>query len=115
MNVHESSDATAVLHQLVHDVTTAFADEIQLFGIWVESPTSVCVVFRRTIDTDLVYGRRIIFPPHARTGNPASTGRDVAQSLLEPPGDAFERGHHVNGVTWLWIRPGDTVPSWPPA
>jgi len=113
MNPRDLSDATAVLSALVRDVTVAFADEIQLFGAWVESPTSVCVVWRRTIDADLIFGWRIHFPPHAVEGDPASTGSDVAQALLEPPGDAMERAHHVRGVIWLWVRPDETVPEWP--
>lgn len=113
MRFDDLSDATTVLSSLVRDATVVFPDEIQLFGAWVESPTSVCVVWSRRIDTDLVFGRRISFPPHAVDGDPGSTGADVAQSLLEPPGEAANRAHHADGVWWLWVRPGESTPRWP--
>ncbi|MEW1707327.1 hypothetical protein AB0230_08805 [Microbacterium sp. NPDC089190] len=102
-----------MLTAMVRDVTMAFHDELQLYGAWVESPTSVCVVYRRTIDENLIFGRRITFPPHAVDDDPGSTGADVAQTLLEPPGDAMDRARIADGVLWLWVQPDEATPVWP--
>ncbi len=115
MELRNLDDACTVLSALTREVTTSWAQDIQLYAAWVESPTSVCVVYERRIDEGLglVYGQRVIFPPHVVKGDPTSTGEDVAQSLLEPPGDAFLRARKRNGVNWLWIQSDDDIPLWP--
>ena len=115
MKFEDLDDASMVLSALTREVTTSFAEDIQLYAAWVESPTSVCVVYQRRIDVglDLVYGQRVTFPPHVIKNLTTSTGEDLTQSLLEPPGDAFLRARKRNGVNWLWVQSNEHIPSWP--
>ncbi|WP_156888161.1 hypothetical protein [Microbacterium indicum] len=106
-------DARAVLDALVRDAAY-FSDEIRVHSAWVESPNSVCVIYERFIDGGVILGRRIIFPPHARESDPASTGSDAVELLREPAWSVSE--HYPtdeDGVFWL-IPATDRVPITPP-
>jgi hypothetical protein len=97
----ELRDATVVMQALSAEVASSFAEELQIFAMWVESPHAVCVVYRRTIDPDLIIGRRISFPPHARPDNPSSTGTETAEFLREPIGASPNSAQtDAAGITW---------------
>jgi hypothetical protein len=104
----ELTAATDVLQALLHDLAVYFSDEVRVFAAWVESPTSVCVVYRRTIDPEWVFGRRITFPPHAMPDDPRSTGADAAEFLREPAGASMDSAQtDSTGIIWLGLAQGD--------
>lgn len=106
-------DAITVLRSLLSDVNEHFAAEVAVLAIWVESPQSVCVVYRRIKDTDYIWGRRLRFPPHAIDGDPQSTGSAYAEQLTEPAGSLYDTAQQdAIGVTWL-LPAGALVPKSP--
>ena len=106
-------DASEVLQALAAEVSSSFPDELQLVAVWVESQTTVCVVYKRVIDPEWIFGRRLTFPPHARPDDPASTGLDAAEFLREPPGASMESARTDGaGITWLGLGE-DPLPRTP--
>lgn len=98
-------DASMVLMSLMHDITLYFPEEVTVLAVWVESEESICVVYTRAIEPSVRLGRRLLFPPHARENDPASTGQAFAELLREPAPLTADVAHNDSQhVHWLGMR-----------
>ncbi|WP_434810990.1 hypothetical protein [Microbacterium sp. bgisy189] len=105
------SDAQRVLDATLLDVLRYFRDDVEVLGAWVESDTSICVVYRRTIDPELILGGRFTFPPHAAPDDPESSGQAFAEELREPIGVGGFRGAvDAAGTHWLGMAEPPACP-----
>lgn len=112
------SDAELVLATMLKTFNQEPESTIVIRDAWVESPHSVCVVYDDTRYKLGTLGRRITFPPHAREGDPGSTGEDAAMNIIEPLGGSVTDYMRLGpmGITWLWSGNGDfpIPPRWRP-
>ncbi|PPG19869.1 hypothetical protein C5C74_05160 [Rathayibacter sp. AY1E8] len=111
--MHDSTEAAVVKRVLEDEILENYASVVDVVRTWIESPNSVCIVYRRRLDGDQLIGRRIRFPPHAADDDPVSTGVDAALNTAEPLGALLESARLADGVLWVAIPPADALPLIP--
>ncbi|PPI40885.1 MULTISPECIES: hypothetical protein [unclassified Rathayibacter] len=111
--MHDSTEAAVVKRVLEDEILENYASVVDVVRTWIESPNSVCIVYRRRLDGDHLIGQRFRFPPHAANDDPVSTGVDAALNTAEPLGAPLERARLAGGVFWFAIPPTDALPSIP--
>lgn len=98
---------------IIDAVGRYWAAEVRILGIWEDGPSTVCLVYSRTIDPMITLGCRLEFHAKAADGTIEGFARDVAINLAEPIGTAMSR-QDQHGVVWVAV-PEDCPTAEPPA
>lgn len=104
-------EANTVMHAVIRELELDFSNIVNIVDIWIDSPNSVCIIYKYINSINFTLGRRITFPPHAVPNNPSSTGEDWAQTISEPLGASLQTVRHdPKGIAWVGIPDNENLP-----
>lgn len=100
---------------IIEAVEISWANEVEVLGTWTYGPTAAGIVYRRTIDPELILGRIFSFETTSADGTLEGFARDIAINLAEPVGSPFSASRRdQHGIVWVAI-PADAPLPHPPS